>query len=320
MSKTSALTKFLDRFWYLKQAWAIFKTKYLDLAALEVLTWVVMLLITLVVIAMSGWLLNGLDILDLTKVDINGFGLRLNSIDSAKDWLITVRNTHSATYWQLLLSVPVLLTLGLITFYTSVRTIALLVVIESNRNQYWSKFKTLLSQSFWPLVLASFVSGLIVLAGLTLFIVPGVWLALSFMFLPYFIVLGKLAVWPSIVASTRQLKRSFRTVVELMAVYFMFGSLVDSIFQPNSSSNLSMLLNALTSWILSLILMLSLLSIYRQSAESKTDEDLIVIKADSWIKWAKALTIIGVIVLLGITVLINFGTDLIFNTDYIGSK
>lgn len=316
MSKTQNLTKFLDRFWYLKQAWAIFKTKYLALAVLELLSWILLLIITLLVLFMSTWLPDGLDLIDLTKIDLDGFGIRLNSIDSVKDWLITVRNTHSATFWQLLLSLPVLLTLGLMTLYSSLRTIAFLTIVESKTNEYWSEFKTLLRHSFWPLTLASLVSGLIILAGLVLLIVPGVWLAWSFMFLPYFIVLGKLALWPSIVASTRQLKKSFGSTIELLVVYGVFSSLFDASFQSSSS----ILLDALASWISSSILMLSFLSIYRQSTESKADQDLIVIKSDPWIKWAKALAILGVVVLLGVTVLLNLGTEIIFNTDYIGSN
>ncbi len=315
MSKTQNLTKFLDRFWYLKQAWAIFKTKYLELAALELLSWVVLLIIAVVALVISAWFLGGLDLINVSVDSLKNWPSNLR-FDSIEHWLISVRNTHSATFWQFSYSVPLLLTLGLMMLYSSLRTIALLVVIESNSKEYWSKFKTLLRHNFWPLTLASLVSGLIILAGSTLFIVPGVWLALSFIFLPYFIVLGKLALWPSIVASTRQLKRSFGTMVGLIVIFTVFSSLVDAIFKSNSS----MLLNALASWISSSILMLSFLSIYRQSTESKADQDLIIVKSDPWIKWAKALAILGVVVLLGVTVLINLGTEIIFNTDYIGSK
>lgn len=318
MSKTPNLTNFLDRFWYLKQAWAIFKTKYLALAVLELLSWAVLVIIIISVVAISTWFLNQVGIIN-SSFDALGLSPDSLTLDSVKHWLISVRNTHSASFWQFSYSLPFLLIFGLLTLFSSMYSIAFLTIVESKTNDYWAEFKTSLRHSFWPLTLASLVSGLIIQAGLTLFIIPGLWLVVSFIFLPYFIVLAKLTLWPSIVASIRQLKRSFWTVVQLIIVFSVFSSLVDDIVKSNPSV-LSMLLNALASWISSALLMLSFLSIYRQSVESKADQDLITIKSDPWIKWAKALAILGVIALLGVTVLLNLGTEIIFNTDYIGSK
>lgn len=305
MSKTSALTKFLDRFWYLKQAWAIFKTKYIDLAVLELLSGALLLIIVLIIAMTIAQLFYGFD----------GFYLDKITLASAENWLVSVRNMHSATFWQLRFSAPVLLAIGLLTPYSSFRTIAFLVVVDSKREEYRSKLKTLLRDNFWALTVASLVSGLITLAGLTLFVLPGVWLTVGFVFLPYFIVLGKLPLWPAIAASIKHLYKSFQLILGLIVLYILFNGLSDLVFEPDSIA--ITILNGIASWIISSFMALSILIIYRHFTESKDGKSITDTNSNRLIKWSQAFAILGVVVVLVATVAINLATQIVFNTDFI---